>query len=281
MPSQAKVTSPGTGRSDGPSAPKASPAGPPSPDRPDPPQAGTRRDFNTAAQQQVDKRLPQDRPDVKPDVAEADARADPSPQGQQAAAAKPSSPDKSNPPQAATRLDSGPGPQGTTNQPAQGAGDASQPDTAAAPAPLTGDDAKLATLIVQRNRANAQFQQDVSAAQAKFADDYDQNSYQRARRTANDAHARRLEPILQQMAQINHSGIDSRSLRLRDIRRLAARALAPVYVPPPQKRCGLAKARAGGPHFPAVATSQHAACGYDERGSSDHDARKRTRNVAH
>src|SRR5262249_26352751 len=150
-------------------------------------------------------------------------------------AAKPSSPDKSNPPQAATRLDSGPGPQGTTNQPAQGAGDGSQLGTAAAPAPLTGDDAKLATLIVQRDRANAQFQQDVSAAQARFADDHDPVSYQRARRTANDAHARRLEPILQQMAQFNHSGIDSRRLRLKDIARLAARAQAPVYIPPPRE----------------------------------------------
>ncbi len=276
-PSQSNSPMSATGQNDvpfaGSSAAKAGSAAPSSPDKPDPPPASAR--LKPVVQQQADKRVAAD----KPDAAQASEPADSTRQSQQAGAAKPSSQDNASQPPAGTRQDLGLGTRQTANPPSQ-TGDDAQPSAAAPPAQSSGDETRLATLIVQRDRADAQFRQEVSAIQAKYADGQDPISYQRARRTADDTYARRLGPILQQMAQLNRTGIDSRKLRLKDLARLAARTLAPVYTPPRRDDCDLANTDARGPRLPAAATARHQSCGYDNRGNRVAGTGTGTRNVA-
>ena len=259
-------SSPAPGRSDGAKpgadAAKAAPAKPSSSDKPDPAQVSSRQDLGARSGQQASTQPLLDKPVALP----PDGRFDLNLGAQQATAAKPSSQDKSDPQQAGARQDSSSAAQqpAAIDRSAQDAGDGSQPATASRH-PLTADDARLVSLIVQRDRADAQFQQDISAAQARFAEDHDANSYQRALRNARSAQAKRLEPILKRMARLNHTGIASRKLSRRDIVRLAASAAAPVDIPRKRKRCD--------------AAAQEPVCGHDERPNNTRHAPRGTRNA--
>ncbi|WP_316198391.1 hypothetical protein [Bradyrhizobium sp. SZCCHNS2002] len=146
--------------------------------------------------------------------------------------------------------------------------DALQPEAGATLAQLTADEASLAGLIVRRDQANAQFQQEVSAARARFANDRDLIAYQRALRSAQEASARRLAPILQQMARFNHTGIDNGRLRVRDIARPADRALASVSTLPKRSQCGSASGRFDGHPSPTAADVPNTVCQHDGGSSS-------------
>ncbi len=158
-----------------------------------------------------------------------------------------------------------------TEQPEGSAQDSSaalQPEAGATLAQRTADEATLAALIVRRDQANAQFQQEVSAARARFANDRDLVAYQRASRSAQDALARRLAPILQPMARFNHTGMENGKLRVSDVARPADRAVAPVSTAPSRIQCGSAPGRVDDQSSPTAADVPASVCQHDGGSSS-------------
>lgn len=145
---------------------------------------------------------------------------------------------------------------------------ASQSDAEAARAQPAADEASLAGLIVRRDQANAQFDQEVSVARARFANDQDLIAYRRALSSAQDALARRLAPILQQMAHLNHTGIDNGKLLVSDIARRADKAFAYVSTLPKPSQCGSASTRLDDHSFRTAADVPDSVCQHDSGSSS-------------
>ncbi|CCE01193.1 hypothetical protein [Bradyrhizobium sp. STM 3809] len=100
---------------------------------------------------------------------------------------------------------------------------AAKPVVQQVPAGLTGDNAKLAMLVIQRDQVDAAFRQAVTAAQVQFGKDGNAVAYQNALSTAQAQLSNKVTPIFQQMIPVNHTGLDGDDITLNDIQAFAAR----------------------------------------------------------